>query len=85
MKKEVSDLRGESATESRTKKISNTIVQSNPNGINKNKNLPGIIQTVPFSLTKKKSKKKKKNLILKLHRFSLILKSQINESLFPFI
>ena len=81
MKKEVSDLRGESATESRTKKITNTIVQSNPNGINKNKNLPGIIQTVPFSLTKKK----KKNLILKLHRFSLILKSQINESLFPFI
>ena len=80
MKKEVSDLRGESATESRTKKITNTIVQSNPNGINKNKNLPGIIQTVPFSLTKKK-----KNLILKLHRFSLILKSQINESLFPFI
>ena len=54
MKKEVSDLRGESATESRTKKITNTIVQSNPNGINKNKNLPGIIQTVPFSLTKKK-------------------------------
>ena len=81
MKKEVSDLRGESATESRTKKITNTIVQSNPNGINKNKNLPGIIQTVSFSLTKKK----KKNLILKLHRFSLILKSQINESLFPFI
>ena len=80
MKKEVSDLRGESATESRTKKITNTIVQSNPNGINKNKNLPGIIQTVPFSLTKKK-----KNQILKLHRFSLILKSQINESLFPFI
>ena len=61
MKKEVSDLRGESATESRTKKITNTIVQSNPNGINKNKNLPGIIQTVPFSLTKKKSKKKKKS------------------------
>ena len=54
MKKEVSDLRGESATESRTKKITNTIAQSNPNGINKNKNLPGIIQTVPFSLTKKK-------------------------------
>ena len=80
MKKEVSDLRGESATESRTKKITNTIVQSNPNGINKNKNLPGIIQTVSFSLTKKK-----KNLILKLHRFSLILKSQINESIFPFI
>ena len=83
MKKEVSDLRGESATESCTKKITNTIVQSNPNGINKNKNLPGIIQTVPFSLTKKK--KKKKNQILKLHRFSLILKSQINESIFPFI
>ena len=58
MKKEVSDLRGESATESRTKKITNTIVQSNPNGINKNKNLPGIIQTVPFSLTKKKSNPK---------------------------
>ena len=53
MKKEVSDLRGESATESRTKKITNTIVQSNPNGINKNKNLASTIQTVLFSLKRK--------------------------------